>query len=142
MTEWMKNVYMQYPAPQDLKGVTVELYATSEDGSTTSIGTAKTDPLKGGVFSLIWTPPREGRYVITAVFAGSKSYWDSYASTSVGVTTAPPEAPAPATTEQVESIQSAVEGQQSMMNTLMVLVAIAIIIGVVNIILIVMKLRK
>jgi hypothetical protein len=80
--------------------VTVELYAIAEDGTTISIGKATTDPLNGGIFSVLWTPPSEGRYIITAVFPGSKSYWDSYASTAIGVVAA-----APSPTAAVEALQ-------------------------------------
>jgi len=68
--------------------VPVQLYAIAENGTTIYIGEATTDPLNGGVFSYLWTPPDEGRYIITAVFPGSESYWDSYASTAVGVVAA------------------------------------------------------
>jgi len=56
--------------------------------------------LNGGIFSILWTPPKEGRYIITAVFPGSKSYWDSYASTAIGVVAA-----APSPTAAVEALQ-------------------------------------
>jgi len=44
----------------------------------------------------MWTPEAEGEYTIAATFEGSKSYWASYAETSIGVGPAPtpyPEAP-------------------------------------------------
>lgn len=119
MTAWMEYLVMQKPMPQTVKGVTVELYAIAEDGTTISIGTVTTDPLNGGIFSVLWTPPKEGIYIITAVFPGSKSYWDSYASTAIGVTAAP----APA---------AAIEALQPWNILLTVLVIIAIVIGIVN----------
>ncbi|MEM0313668.1 MAG: PQQ-binding-like beta-propeller repeat protein, partial [Candidatus Bathyarchaeia archaeon] len=128
MSEWMKYVYMQYPVPQVVRGVDVELYAIGEDGSTVSIGRATTDPLNGGAFKLLWTPPKEGTYFITAVFSGSKSYWDSYATTAIAVTTAPPEAPAPATAEQAEATRSAVEALQQAIQPLITALIVTVII--------------
>ncbi|MEM2911538.1 MAG: PQQ-binding-like beta-propeller repeat protein [Candidatus Bathyarchaeia archaeon] len=129
MGGWMEYLVMQKPMPQNVKGVTVELYAIAEDGSSNKIGEATTDPLNGGIFSILWTPPEEGTYVISAVFGGSESYWDSYASTAVGVTAAPPEA---ATAEQAGTLQCAIEALQPWNVVLTVLVAIAIIIGAAN----------
>jgi len=119
MSAWMDYLVMQKPMPQNVKGVTVELYAISDAGETIRIGSTTTDPLNGGVFGIIWTPPDAGRYIITAVFPGSKSYWDSYASTVIGVTSAA----APA---------AAVEALQPWNILVTVLVIIAIVIGIVN----------
>jgi hypothetical protein len=47
----------------------------------------------------MWTPPKEGLYTILATFPGSKSYYPSYAETSIGVTAAPPPPPTPETPE-------------------------------------------
>jgi len=105
-----------------------ELYAIAEDGTTISIGTATTDPLNGGIFSLLWTPPREGKYIITAIFPGSKSYWDSYASTAIAITAAPPAAPTPATAEQAQTIQSTTESLMSRIDTIQTILIIVIVI--------------
>jgi len=88
MDVWMEYLYMQKPKPQEVKGVLVELYAIKEDGTSVKIGEAVTDPLNGGIFKYLWTPPDEGTYIITAVFPGSESYWGSYASVAVGVVAA------------------------------------------------------
>jgi len=125
ISSWMEYLVMQKPMPQNVKGVTVELYAIAEDGTTISLGSATTDPLNGGVFSYVWTPPKEGRYIITAVFGGSKSYWDSYASTAVGVTAAPPES---ATAEQAESLQSTTESLSSRINAMQTILTVIIVI--------------
>jgi len=117
MSSWMEYLVMQKPMPQTVKGVSVEVYAIAEDGTTISIGTATTDPLNGGIFSIIWNTPKEGKYIITAVFPGSKSYWDSYASTAIGVTEAPP---APAAAEQAMFTQT-------MVTTLTAIVVICIV---------------
>ncbi|MEM3875330.1 MAG: PQQ-binding-like beta-propeller repeat protein [Candidatus Bathyarchaeia archaeon] len=120
MSGWMEYLVMQKSMPGTVRGVPVEVYAISETGETTMIGTATTDPLNGGIFRLLWTPPNEGTYIITAVFAGSKSYWDSYASTAIGVTSVAPTAAA------------TVEALQPWNIVLTVLVAIAIVIGAAN----------
>jgi len=127
MTQWMEYLNMQKPMPQKVRGVTVELYAVAEDGSIISIGRATTDPLNGGIFSMVWTPPKEGKYAITAVFPGSESYWDSYASTAIAVTAAPPEAPASATPEQVSTVQATVEALQPLITALTIIVIICLI---------------
>ncbi|MEM2045829.1 MAG: PQQ-binding-like beta-propeller repeat protein [Candidatus Bathyarchaeia archaeon] len=95
MTAWMEYLVQQKPMPEKVKGVSVELYAIDENGQTTYIGSASTDPMNGGLFRKLWTPPKEGTYIITAVFSGTKSYWDGYASTCVGVTAAPEPPTAP-----------------------------------------------
>jgi len=69
-----------------------------------------------------------------ATFAGSKSYWPSYAETALGVQPAPPEKPAAATPEQVQStVDQAVQALQPIIHALIVLVIIAIIIGIYSI---------
>ncbi|MEM2889265.1 MAG: PQQ-binding-like beta-propeller repeat protein [Candidatus Bathyarchaeia archaeon] len=100
MTSWMEYLVQQKPMPEVVAGVNVELYAIDEAGKTSYIDTVCTDPLNGGVFRKLWTPPEEGTYIIAAVFGGSKSYWPSYSFTAVGVTAAPtapefPEIPTP-----------------------------------------------
>lgn len=95
MTPWMEYLHMQQPKPQQVRGVTVELYAIKEDGRTISIGTTTTDPLNGGLYRMLWTPSEEGVYTIVAVFHGSNSYYASSAATSIGVTVAPEKPAAP-----------------------------------------------
>ncbi len=86
MTDWMEYVYMQLPKPDNVKGVPVKLTATDADGNIIPIGTVTSD--EHGFYSIMWTPPAEGKYTITAEFEGSKSYWPSEAVTAVGVTAA------------------------------------------------------
>ena len=42
-----------------------------------------------GAYSFMWTPDIPGKYTVVATFAGSESYWPSYAKTSFGVDEAP-----------------------------------------------------
>jgi hypothetical protein len=126
MATWMEYLVQQKPMPQTVGGVNVELYAIDEAGKTTYIDTVCTDPLNGGVFRKLWTPPEKGTYAITAVFGGSKSYWESYASTTGGVTEAPPEAPAPATAEQAGALQSTIGSMQTVQTIIIVIVVVCI----------------
>ncbi|MEM2953627.1 MAG: PQQ-binding-like beta-propeller repeat protein [Candidatus Bathyarchaeia archaeon] len=133
MAAWMEYLHMQKPVPAEVKGVPVELYSIYPDGSYKYIDTVTTDPLAGGVYGLAWTPPEEGTYTIIAVFRGDESYGSSSAGTIIHVTAAPPES---ATAQQAETMQStlqgAIEALQPWNMVLTVLVAIAIVIGIVN----------
>jgi len=88
MAPWMEYLLMQHPMPQNVQGVTVQLYAINQKGETIDVGTTITDPLREGAFSYLWKPPSEGTYTIMAVFPGSNAYWDSYAATAIGITEA------------------------------------------------------
>jgi outer membrane protein assembly factor BamB len=127
MSPWMEYVYMQQIKPESVGGVDVELYAVYPDGSYKYMDTVCTDPLNGGVFSLLWTPPEKGTYTIVAVFRGSESYWPSSASTAIGVVAAP-EAPAPATAEQAEATQSAIEALQQAIQPLIIALIVIVVV--------------
>jgi hypothetical protein len=85
----MEYLYMQQPCPASYTGVPVKLEAFGEDGSYVDIGYVTSDPY--GNFMATWTPPDEGLYTVMATFAGSDSYWSSYAAT--GLSVGPAEAP-------------------------------------------------
>jgi outer membrane protein assembly factor BamB len=90
MSEWMKYVYMQFERPTDTVGVEVTLTALDPNGNTVPLGTATSDA--SGTFGFAWvTPDVPGKYKITATFAGSKSYYGSFAETYAVVTEAPAE---------------------------------------------------
>lgn len=134
MSAWMEYLHMQRPCPQEVKGVPVEIYATTPKGQTTLLGTVETNPMAGGIFALPWVPSEEGTYTITAVFKGDDSYGDSFSGTVIHVTAAPPAA---ATPEQVAEKVSEIEIPQPpdytpILTGLTIAVAIAIIIGIVN----------
>jgi hypothetical protein len=93
MSDWMLYVYKQraHPAPT---GVEVTLDAVDPNGNFVHIGTATSD--SSGLFSYMWeTPDISGKYLVIATFAGSKSYYASYAETAIGVSEAPPATPTP-----------------------------------------------
>ena len=97
MTPWMEYVYMQRPRPTSAIGVPVSIDVIDSNGNQRNIGTTTSDT--SGTFSFQWTPDIEGKYTVTANFAGSESYWPSYAETSFAVDPATPTAsPIPVTT--------------------------------------------
>jgi outer membrane protein assembly factor BamB len=93
MSAWMEYLYMQQPMPTNAQGVQVTLTAKAPDGSTVNIGTATSDI--GGNYGLVWTPQVEGTYKVMATFAGTESYGSSYATTTLGVTSANSSSTAP-----------------------------------------------
>jgi outer membrane protein assembly factor BamB len=92
MGEWMEYVYMQKPRPMNATGVEVSLDAIDPNNNYVHLGTATTDT--SGLYSFAWTPPDiPGKYTIIATFAGSESYYPSYAETAAIVTEAPTATP-------------------------------------------------
>jgi len=87
MSGWMEYLHYQYPIPHDTTGVEVTLDAIDSSGKHISIGKATSD--MSGLFSYMWTPAVAGMYTVVATFAGSESYWASYAETAMAVTAAP-----------------------------------------------------
>ena len=88
----MEYLYEQQAMPTNAKGVEVTLDAIDPNNNFVHIGTATSDT--SGLFSYVFTPEIPGKYTIIATFAGSKSYYSSYAETAIGVS----EAPHPSTT--------------------------------------------
>ncbi len=84
MTEWMEYVYMQKPCPDFFEGVEVKLETLDPNNNFYEIGTVTSDA--SGMYKILWEPPVPGEYTIIATFAGSDSYYASYAETAVGVT--------------------------------------------------------
>lgn len=83
MAAWMEYLNMQYDCPANIHGVPVILQAIDSDGNTINIGQVTSDAL--GYFHHQWTPPDQKTYRITATFAGSESYFSSFAETGIGV---------------------------------------------------------
>jgi hypothetical protein len=93
MDTWMDYLHFQMPVDGyyhniTVTGVDVLLVATDSSGASTTVGTATSDT--SGTFAMAWTPPAEGTYRITAIFAGSGSYGSSTATTAVNVGPATP----------------------------------------------------
>jgi outer membrane protein assembly factor BamB len=87
MSAWMEYLYMQKPMPEDVTGVPVQLQAVGSDGIVIDIGTVTSDAM--GNFRYAFCPTKPDVYTILATFAGSESYYSSYASTGAAVSPAP-----------------------------------------------------
>jgi hypothetical protein len=127
MGDWMLHVYKQFPRPANVKGVWVKIDAINiYTGECLDLGGTHTD--ETGMFTIAWTPPKEGLYKILATFPGTKSYWPSHAQTSIAVTPAPAplEIPTPATPEQAQTIQAQIEGLQLVIVALVAIVIICL----------------
>jgi hypothetical protein len=83
MEAWMEHVYEQQGTPTNATGVKVHLTAIDPNGNFQDIGNATSD--LNGLYSIMWTPPVEGKYTIKATFEGSNSYYGSEAETAIGV---------------------------------------------------------
>jgi len=93
MTAWMQYLYQQQPMPTNATGVPVSIDVVDSNGNYRNIGTTTSDT--SGAFSLQWKPDITGKYTVIATFAGSESYYPSYAESSFAVdsaaaATAPP----------------------------------------------------
>ncbi|MBT0160457.1 hypothetical protein G4O51_10790 [Candidatus Bathyarchaeota archaeon A05DMB-2] len=76
-------------------GVAVTLDAIDPNNNFIHIGDTTTDA--SGFFSFQWNPLSDipGKYTIIATFAGSKSYWPSFAETAMSLDPAAEATPAP-----------------------------------------------
>ncbi len=88
MQKWMEYVYMQKQKPTDTIGVPVTIAVTDSNGNFRIIGDTTSD--SSGSYSLQWTPDIPGKYIVTAVFAGTNGYYGSSAETSFAVDSAQP----------------------------------------------------
>jgi outer membrane protein assembly factor BamB len=93
---WMEYVYMQKAKPANATGVEVTLSVLDSNNNFRDIGTATSDA--SGFFSYQWTPDIPGAYTVVARFAGSESYYGSYAEAAFAVDAAPESTPAPTPT--------------------------------------------
>jgi outer membrane protein assembly factor BamB len=94
MGAWMEFIYMQQPCPTNATGVEVTIDAVDPNNNFINIGTATSDAY--GTFGYAWkTPNVPGKYMIIATFAGSESYYASYAETYAVVSEAPAATPTP-----------------------------------------------
>ena len=80
MSAWMEYVYMQKPRPTNTTGVPVTISVLDSNGNYRQIGEVTSDT--SGMFTLSWKPDIEGDYTVFANFAGSESYYPSYAESS------------------------------------------------------------
>ena len=117
MSAWMEYLYMQKAKPTDATGVPVHLTALDPNGNIQDLGFVTSD--SSGLYSILWTPPVPGKYVITAAFEGSNSYSASSAETAIGVAEAASPAavvtptPAPTTNPTAEPTSTPTQTQTS-----------------------------
>jgi hypothetical protein len=92
---WMEYMYLQQAMPTSAKGVEVSLDAIDPNNNFVHIATVTSD--SSGMYKKMFTPEVPGEYTIIATFAGSESYYSSYAETALGVSPAPETTPPPET---------------------------------------------
>ena len=93
MSAWMEYLYKQNVMPTYAEGVEVTLDTIDPNGNFIHIGAVTSD--LSGNFGYAFEPEIPGLYKIIATFAGSKSYYPSYAETFIEVEEAPPATPPP-----------------------------------------------
>ncbi|MCW4044901.1 MAG: PQQ-binding-like beta-propeller repeat protein [Candidatus Bathyarchaeota archaeon] len=119
MSAWMEYVYMQKPCPTNVKGVQVTLDTLDPNGNFVHIGTATSD--MSGNFGHAFVPEVPGKYTIIATFAGSESYYPSYAETFIYVDEAPPATEPPAYPQPIDPTMTIVAA------TIAIIIAVAIV---------------
>ena len=93
MSAWMEYVYMQQSMPTNVIGVEVIISVFDPNGNRYEVGRTMSDA--SGMFKLAFVPEVPGEYTVIAAFAGSGSYYGSYAETAVYVEDAPAATPEP-----------------------------------------------
>jgi hypothetical protein len=93
MTAWMEYLYMQQPMPTNATGVEVVIEVLDSNNNYYEVGRTTSDA--SGLYSLTFTPEVAGKYTIIARFAGSESYFSSYAETAMYVDNAATATPQP-----------------------------------------------
>ena len=95
-SEWMEYVYMQKPRPTNATGVEVIISVLDPNGNCYEVGRTTSDA--SGLFSLGFVPEVPGDYTVIATFAGSESYYGSFAETALTVEESPAATPEPTPT--------------------------------------------
>lgn len=96
MGDWMLYLYKQFPFPTNAIGVDVSLDVVDANGNFRNIGTATSDA--SGFYSFEYMPDIPGKYAAIATFAGTESYYASYAEAAFVVDEAPEPTPGPTAT--------------------------------------------
>ena len=129
MSEWMLHVYKQFPHG-DIKGVPVYFHVVDANGNYRNIGQTTTDP--SGFYSIAWEPDIPGKFTVMVSFAGTNSYYPSYAYSAFFVE------------EAVPVVTPTEPEQQSSMTDTYVLAGIGVIVAAIAIVgaVIALMLRK
>lgn len=93
MQAWMEYAYMQQIKPTNATGVDVVITVLDPNNNYYEVGRTTSDA--SGAYKLLFTPEVAGAYTIMVSFAGSESYYGSYAQTAIGISDAPAATPAP-----------------------------------------------
>ena len=101
MQAWMEYLYMQQAIPGNATGVEVTLDTLDPNGNFVHIGTATSDI--SGLYKKAFVPEVPGEYTIIATFAGSESYYGSFAETAINVDEAPQATAEPAYPQPVDN---------------------------------------
>jgi len=97
MSDWMLYVYKNFARPADAVGVDVTVSVLDSSGSVVESGQVTSDA--AGMFSYEFVPEDAGEYSVVASFAGSGSYYGSFAVSHVfAVEEAPAATPTPTPT--------------------------------------------
>ena len=118
---WMEYVYMKQPIPMNATGVPVSVSVVDPNGNTYEVGSATSDA--SGAFKVAFAPQVPGAYTIMANFAGSGSYYSSYAETAVFVDQAAA-TPAPTSTPKSMADQYLLPGIIGIIITIIVVGAV------------------
>ncbi len=84
---WMAYLWMDQVQPTNATGVEVVLSVIDPNNNFYEVGRTTSDT--SGSYSYVFTPEVPGKYTILATFAGSKSYYGSYAESAIQVDNAP-----------------------------------------------------
>jgi hypothetical protein len=100
MSAWMQYVYMQQPLPTNATGIEVIVEVLDPNSNYYEVGRTTSDAT--GFFKLSFAPEVPGDYTVITRFAGSDSYYSSFAETAVNVQ----EATSAATPQPTQAPQS------------------------------------
>jgi hypothetical protein len=126
MTQFMEAVYEQQPMPTNVTGVPVQIAVLDSNGNHYPIGTVTTD--ESGSFSITWTPTIPGNFTVYATFAGTQSYYGSYAEAHFYASTpAPTAAPTAAPPTGLASTGTVMLGVAAIIIVIVICVAVAIL---------------
>ena len=122
---WMAYVYEQQPRPSNAAGVPVSIDAIDPNGNFIHIGDTTSDT--SGTFGYSWTTPDiPGDYTIIAKFAGSNSYYSSFAETYATVSSAAA-TPAPTAASQSNLVSTTDLMTYLAVGVIAIIIAIAIV---------------
>jgi hypothetical protein len=123
MTAWMEYVYMQQTRPSNATGVPISIDVVDSNGNLRNVGTTTSDT--SGMFTFTWKPDITGDYTVMATFAGSESYYPTFAETSFTATS--PAATPTATTAPLNLATTSDVMIYNVVGVIAIIIAIAIV---------------